>query len=647
MDPSDHTGLTLSVESLQEFQVQEIGLDGQETYAKPLSMSENLAKLAHKIDFSEDNDDKKGDETRPSTSVKEKEEKDSKEGVGTSFQAQQKQPWEAVKTKLRDALTEVSVLYDVVNIARMNREPPYQYMVLEKVSGETTPTTNEIAVKLLEKKKSLEGAAKILHAGAVSMKHTSSSDKKALVEQKNFHDELLRLRQCWRLKRVGNSILGDLSFRTSGSRFWHSGTFEVTKTTEEEFEAAERRGIQPCSLKVTVPSDLEGTSYIRVLIQEGEAEIASAYLMHSRRSQISLDAHWQERLEAAQNVLFCKELFAQLAREAVQLKASIPHIVVGNQIISSIIPGVQLVIRLCHDANMSSSHDAAPVREKNANQNIDLEQSLHQLLRELHHSNLNGPTPRPVTTSFTFNNKRRRLAGPLALDRREISELQQNECVLEKILKQSRHIVLRDRTAKVLDDMAAAIQDPLIMVHWSVLQQPLQATVKVFISSPGYEHFARTSMQLSIGYEDIKAILKDGRTVSLSYQEKDLKNLLTCQLSEHRVNAVFDLAKSLRMQIIHYNFFVGVGPAPKLGNSSAVVVATPNGKRIIAIRSDPVEGPRVLIQDENNMRDKTDVVTDSKWEVLPSGFKEVDMSKIPGRNFVHKMDLLMGNLAHE
>lgn len=40
----------------------------------------------------------------------------------------------------------------------------------------------------------------------------------------------------------------------------------------------------------------------------------------------------------------------------------------------------------------------------------------------------------------------------------------------------------------------------------------------------------RTSMQLNIGYEDIKAILKDGRTVNLSYQEKDLKNLLTCQV---------------------------------------------------------------------------------------------------------------------
>lgn len=53
----------------------------------------------------------------------------------------------------RDALTEVSVLYDVINIARMNREPPYQYMMLEKVSGETSSPNNEFAVKLLEKKK--------------------------------------------------------------------------------------------------------------------------------------------------------------------------------------------------------------------------------------------------------------------------------------------------------------------------------------------------------------------------------------------------------------------------------------------------------------------------------------------------------------
>lgn len=56
------------------------------------------------------------------------------------------------------------------------------------------------------------------------------------------------------------------------------------------------------------------------------------------------DMHWQQKLEAAQNVLFCKELFNQLAKEAVQLQAPIPHMVVGNQIMATVLPGIQLII---------------------------------------------------------------------------------------------------------------------------------------------------------------------------------------------------------------------------------------------------------------------------------------------------------------
>lgn len=48
------------------------------------------------------------------------------------------------------------------------------------------------------------------------------------------------------------------------------------------------------------------------------------------------DMPWQQKLEAAQNVLFCKELFNQLAKEAVQLQASIPHMVIGNQITATV-----------------------------------------------------------------------------------------------------------------------------------------------------------------------------------------------------------------------------------------------------------------------------------------------------------------------
>ena len=44
--------------------------------------------------------------------------------------------------------------------------------------------------------------------------------------------------------------------------------FEVTKTPEEDMEDTPEK--KACPLRVTVPSDLEGTSYIQVLIKEGK-----------------------------------------------------------------------------------------------------------------------------------------------------------------------------------------------------------------------------------------------------------------------------------------------------------------------------------------------------------------------------------------
>ena len=77
-----------------------------------------------------------------------------------------------------------------------------------------------------------------------------------------------------------------------------------------------------------------------------EEDLCSAQLtMHPVPSK---DAHWQQKLECAQNVLFCKELFSQLAREAVVLKPPIPYLVVGNQITATIFPGIHLLIALCH-----------------------------------------------------------------------------------------------------------------------------------------------------------------------------------------------------------------------------------------------------------------------------------------------------------
>ena len=69
------------------------------------------------------------------------------------------------------------------------------------------------------------------------------------------------------------------------------------------------------------------------------------------------------------------------------------------------------------------------------------------------------------------------------------------------------------------------------------------------------------------------------------------------------------------------------------------------------MRSDPLEGITVMVQGCKatphfpQQEVLSDVVTDTKWENLPKGFREVDMSRLPGRNFIHKMEMLLATLA--
>lgn len=61
----------------------------------------------------------------------------------------------------------------------------------------------------------------------------------------------------------------------------------------------------------------------------------------------------------------------------------------------------------------------------------------------------------PHPASAPFGHKRQRLAGPLAFSKAEISSLQQSEGLLEKIIRQAKHIFLRSRSVQ-LDPQPAA-----------------------------------------------------------------------------------------------------------------------------------------------------------------------------------------------
>lgn len=631
----------VSIESQCERQVQEVSLDGLETYVPPLSMSQNLAKLAQRIDFDQSSDSEQDGPERESREPWSKPEPEEDEGA-VKFQPSL-WPWDSVRNNLRGALTEMCVLHDVLSVLKEKK-----YMALDPVSQDPSANKTPQVFQLISKKKSLATAAQLLLKGAEKL-NKSLAENQEQRRQRDFNSELLRLRSQWKLRKVGDKILGDLSYRSAGSLFPHHGTFEVIKNTDIDLD--KKIPEDYCPLSVQIPSDLEGSAYIKVSIQKQSPDIGDLGTVSLFRRQPKAkpaSQMWHVKLEAAQNVLLCKEIFAQLSREAVQIKSQIPHIVVKNQIISQPFPGLQLSISLCHSTGEKRSHRASPEKSKPDDHLYVLEHNLHQLIREFHKQTLSSVVM-PHPASAPFGHKRLRLAGPMAYDKAEISSLQQSEGLLEKIIKQAKHIFLRSRTARTIDTLASRIEDPQIQAHWSNINDVYESSVKVLITSQGYEQICKSiQLQLNIGVEQIRVVHRDGRVITLSHQEQELQDFLLSQMSQHQVHAVQQLAKVMGWHVLSFSNHVGLGPIESIGNASAITVTSPSGEYTISVRNGPESGCKVLVQFPRSQAKelpKSDVLQDARWTHLRGPYKEVHWSRMEGRNFVYKMELLMAALT--
>ncbi|XP_033988697.1 mediator of RNA polymerase II transcription subunit 17 isoform X2 [Trematomus bernacchii] len=583
--------VTVSIESTCEKQVQEVALDGTETYVPPLSMSQNLAKLAQRIDFSQGSDSEEDEvEGEPRDRDWNKQEIEEEEGT-VKFQPSL-WPWDSVRNNLRSALTEMCVLHDVLSVVKEKK-----YMALDPVSQDPAANKTPQVFQLISKKKLLGAAAQLLLKGAEKLSKSVAENQENR-RQRDFNSELLRLRSQWKLRKVGDKILGDLSYRSAGSLFPHHGTFEVIKNTDIDLD--KKTPEDYCPLDVQIPSDLEGSAYIKVSIQKQSPDIGD---------------------------LGTVSLFRRLPKT----KA-----------------GLQLSISLCHSTGEKKNHRASPEKPKPDDHLYVLEHNLHQMMREFHKQQLSSVVM-PHPASAPFGHKRMRLAGPMAYDKAEISNLQQNEGLLEKIIKQAKHIFLRSRTARTIDSLASRIEDPQIQAHWSNINDVYESSVKVLITSQGYEQICKSiQLQLNIGVEQIRVVHRDGRVVTLSHQEQELQDFLLSQMSQHQVHAVQQLAKVMGWQVLSFSNHVGLGPVESIGNASAVTVASPNGEYAISVRNGPESGCKVLVQfprSQTKELPKSDVIQDPKWSHLRGPSKEVHWSKMEGRNFVYKMELLMAALT--
>ena len=379
--------------------------------------------------------------------------------------------------------------------------------------------------------------------------------------------------------------------------------------------------------------------------RDNEQLVTSANLTSPTTKPVEL--HWQQQLEAAQNVLFCKELFSQLAREAVSLQAPIPHMVVGSQITASLFPDIQLIISLCHSTPHSSTKSGSSASaNKSANDHSHvLEHSLHQLLRKVHRGNINPDGP-GLSSGPVGIPRKRRLAGPEGADRHSLLEMSRSETLLEQIVRQAQHVVLRLRTIFVLDTLAREFKDPLLTSHWSTLSSPTCSSVKVSVVSAGYDTIIKTQLVIHVGEKMLRVICKDGRVLLFSYEPQELRDFILCQISQHQVTGVQALARVCGWQVLASSCFLGSGAIEPFGSAAGCLLANAKGNKFVAVRHSPHANATVFIsQAPSSDFFATPIIQSSKWENLPEGFKQLKLDKMDGKNLLNKIELLMAALS--
>lgn len=242
------------------------------------------------------------------------------------------------------------------------------------------------------------------------------------------------------------------------------------------------------------------------------------------------------------------------------------------------------------------------------------------------------------------------LAGPMAANRHELLDMTKSQTLLEQIIAQAQHTFMRERTQYVLNTLAKDVKDPQIVSHWNSMNSPTLTCVQIKIVTHGYDTLWRTSLMIHVKERSLKAIIKDGRVMHLSYEPQELRDLILCQINQHQILALQAVAKCMAWQILSSSNHLGIGSVEPLGNASACLLASPNGDRLLAvqIRCDPPQIEVKVYIAHSPRKDfyPSSLVQGKFWEHLGGHFKEVRFDKLEGRNFVNKMEFLMASLSN-
>uniref|UniRef100_A0A915LF36 Mediator of RNA polymerase II transcription subunit 17 n=1 Tax=Meloidogyne javanica TaxID=6303 RepID=A0A915LF36_MELJA len=339
---NSNNGVQICVEPLSEWKIQEITYDGYEKYIKPSDFKDVLRKNARRIKWrkivgndssldrapiDEDSDDSEGegkdDNQKKSEAVKTPSALNIHEPVAG--------PWAAVGKHLHNALQEVHILLDALKItSRTYYLSPSVNALIQDDMTEADQIAYSKTYQLCTRKRALIDATR-------------------LIEKM----ELRKLRENWRVRKIGSTIYGDLGYKTYVPKFAPQEIFDVFQKTQTSRQLGIVRFNNPSYVGVNIAHNLCFRSKLVVLI-EPDDEKSALLLYKNRPTQQSINEdqikhiHWKQALPWAQDTLICKDILSQLINESVsaQQNDALVSIATENSIVISLFDGLLIRVTL-------------------------------------------------------------------------------------------------------------------------------------------------------------------------------------------------------------------------------------------------------------------------------------------------------------
>jgi len=641
-------GTKISIERLLERQVDEITHNGEETYIKPHTRSEELAYFASKVDFhgthediGEENDeepDKKkmhlNGEVKENGEVEGEEKKDKDAG---------KWAWETVHSKLRIAVSEVCVMLDVLECLHRKK-----YLVLDPI--QQNPEPSKQTVQMLGSRKCLAASGATVAKGARSL---TMKKKEPVVpvepmgngigckpddEQSSdeYYMQLMHLRQYWRVKKTGVQVTGDVTFRSAGSMFWHPGLFEVKAAHD-----AAAGGTNPMmngsvndeqrKLVVNVSTDLQQLSTLSVEIKDQSPSnpwSANTEIKRWKKNKTAFD--WENDLQLAQLHIFNLEIFSLLSNDAFQ--GSYNNIqVLDGRICCRLLDDVEVSIVHHVEEYTEVKSEPAPLDVVTAD---DMTLLLTNLLLTFHEKN----TPYPSLYPATSNHHQRPLNSSSVHNLLEKGRMMRpRSSILHDFLLHAQHKVWVTRLMNFLDQKSACTTNSVLQIHWSTLQLHCVSTCSLLIVTRSYAVTTTTTLLLTVDREGFKITFENSEKITLPFDLRILEELIDSELRNEMIKIANCLCVQHRwkvMQTSTKHVMCNNQQNGTLKNGS--IFYSHSRQRYINMYV--LDTNNVEIEVSTRVPVSPSLKLDDKFSWLNMVYAKLPWDSLPGRNFAEKIE---------